>query len=72
MDNEPIVITGEENTRMASLIALKGALRLETRGMRRRGRSALAIANEAMGTHYRTAATAFPEYVKWLDGKMGR
>jgi hypothetical protein len=37
---------GEENTRMASVLALRAALALEIKGMRRHGRSARTIAQE--------------------------
>ncbi len=37
-DNDGVtVISGEDNVRMASMLALRGALKLETRGMQRRG-----------------------------------
>jgi hypothetical protein len=41
-----MVITGKENIANFRLITLRGALRLELRGMKRRGRSAYAIIKE--------------------------
>ena len=41
-----MVITGKENIAKVRLISLRGALRLELRGMKRRGRSAYAIIKE--------------------------
>ena len=66
-NNEPVVITGEENIRLAGLLALRGALRIQAvTGIRRYGRSALQIANERMGTRYRTAQAAYPAFDAWL------
>jgi hypothetical protein len=59
-------ITGSENIELARLLALRGALRLEVRGMRRHGRSARVIANEAMGTAHRTARAAYVAFDAWL------
>jgi hypothetical protein len=70
-----ITITGADNIRAASLIALRGALRLEVRGLKRRGRSARAIANEHMGTNLRTAKATYPVFDAWLvaqyPGRIG-
>lgn len=44
-----IMVTGAEDIELFRLIALKGALKLENMGMRRRGRSALSIAKEFLG-----------------------
>jgi hypothetical protein len=41
-------VTGEEQTRMASILALRMALSLEVKGMKRRGRSARTIAQELL------------------------
>jgi len=61
-----ITITGAENIEAASLLALRGALRLEVAGMKRHGRPARVIANERMGTSFRTAARAYPAFDAWL------
>jgi hypothetical protein len=61
-----IVITGADNIEMARLIAIRGALRLEVRGMSRRGRSARALANEAMGTNIRTKLGTYLAFNEWL------
>jgi len=44
-----VIITGEDNIRRARLIVLKHALRLEIKGMRRRGRSAYSIIKSELG-----------------------
>lgn len=44
-----MMITGKENIQNSRLLILRSALRLEVRGMKRRGRSAYAIAKEEFG-----------------------
>lgn len=68
-NNGTVVITGAEDTEAASRIALRGALRMEARGMKRHGRSARVIANEVMGTKYGTARKAYEAFDKWLTAK---
>lgn len=48
-EREATVISGEANTRMASVLALRSALKLEAKGMKRHGRSARTIAAEMLG-----------------------
>jgi hypothetical protein len=68
-----IVIEGEEQVRMASRLALRGALKLEAMTSMRmsRGRSALAIVNELLGTRYRTALVAYPAMDTWITDRLG-
>jgi hypothetical protein len=54
-----MMITGAENIEMVRVLAVRGALRLETRGLRRRGRSARVLANEITGRSDRTAVAAY-------------
>jgi hypothetical protein len=71
-DIHPTVITGEENIRLFSLIALRGALKLETKGLKRSGgRSARAIANEYMGTNIKTSKATYKAYDAWLAENYG-
>jgi hypothetical protein len=65
-DSEPVVITGAGNIEAARLLAIRGALRLEARGMKKRGPSARSLANEVMGTSYRSARVTYTEYDQWL------
>lgn len=51
MKDEIITITGADGIKYAHLAALKGALKLEGLGLKRRGRSALAIAKEEFGLY---------------------
>lgn len=44
-----MTITGKENIENFRLLTLRSALRLEVRGMKRRGRSAYAIVKEEFG-----------------------
>jgi len=44
-----MMITGKENIENFRLLTLRSALRLEVRGMKRRGRSAYAIVKEEFG-----------------------
>lgn len=71
MTDESIMITGEDNIRIASYIALRGALKLETKGFKRHGRSARAIANGHMGTNIRTSAKTYEAFDKWLADNYG-
>lgn len=66
-----ITISGAADIEKASLIALRGALKLEVRGMRRRGRSARAIANKRMATEFRTARRAYEAFDAWLVENYG-
>lgn len=66
-----ITVTGAANIEKASLAALRGALRLETKGLKRHGRSARTIANERMGTSYRTAVQTYEAFNKWLVKNYG-
>jgi hypothetical protein len=63
---EAIVITGAENIRKASYLALRSALKLEVKGFKRRGRSARVIANEAMGTRISTSRKTYEAFNTWL------
>jgi hypothetical protein len=42
------VITGVESIRLVQMLAWRGALHLETKGLRRRGRSVLSIVKQQM------------------------
>lgn len=44
-----VVVTGEEDIAWVQLLRLRGALKLETLGMTRRGRSAYSIVKERFG-----------------------
>lgn len=63
---QPTIITGRENIEIARLLAVRGALKLETKGLKRHGRSARVLANEAMGTNFKTAKKTHTEFNKWL------
>jgi len=59
------VVTGEA-IGVARLLAIRSALSLEIKGLGRRGRSARALANEAMGTNIKTARATYTAFNKWL------
>jgi len=71
MTDEPVVISGPERVRIASMLALRSALKLETKGFKRRGRSARAIANEYMGTNHRTSVATYSAFNTWLVETYG-
>ena len=48
------------------LLTLKGMLKLEAKGMKRRGPSALSIVKAETGLKARTAAAMLPLYIDWL------
>jgi len=49
LEGGAVVVTGPEDIALVQLLAIKGALRLETVGLKRRGRSALSICKERFG-----------------------
>lgn len=55
------VITGEKAIRFFGLLALRGALTLEVRGMRRSGRPASVVARELLGSRTRSKAALLVE-----------
>jgi hypothetical protein len=57
--SETIVITGPEHIERYRWLAVRTALKLEIRGLRRHGRSARQIANEITGQNHRTAVQAY-------------
>lgn len=62
------VITNPQHIERLSVVALKGALGAQVRGMKlSRGRSALAIAQARGLTTKRTAKGALADVVKWLE-----
>jgi hypothetical protein len=66
------VITGEDNVRMASILALRGALKLEVAGMTRHGRSARTIAQELLELPGRpTARTVYKALNKYITDRLG-
>jgi hypothetical protein len=56
-----IILDQPEQIAAAQVLALRGALKLEARGMKRRGRSALSIARDRGLTKKRTAAGALAD-----------
>ena len=72
-DDSGTVISGEGRTEVASLLALRGALKLETRGMRRSRRpTARQIANEITGQNHRTAVGAYEALNAHIVEKLGK
>jgi hypothetical protein len=49
------------------LLALRSMLKLEAKGMKRRGPSALSIVKAETGLKARTAAAMLPLFEAWLD-----
>ncbi len=71
-DDGIVTVTGRERIENIRLITLRGALKLEiTTGMLRssRGRSTLALVNEAMGTGYRRKREAYEAFNLYLTGR---
>jgi hypothetical protein len=61
MKNQTIVIDTPEGINFAHLLALKGALRLESLGLKRRGQSALTIYKRHYNPKCRTIKAALAE-----------
>ncbi len=55
-----------EKIRAFQLLALKGALKLESKGMKRHGRSALSAVKAEFGIKGRTAAEVLPKFEQVL------
>jgi hypothetical protein len=69
--SEGFIITGAENIEKASLMALRAALKLEVRGMKRRGRPASVIVRERTGSTTRDKAKLYTEFNAWLEDNYG-
>lgn len=65
-ENGITVVTGAASIEGARLLAVRSALKLEVSGMKRRGRPARVLANEAMGTNIRTARATYAAFDAWL------
>lgn len=63
------VITGE-HIALFRLFALRGALRLETLGMKRRGRPASVIVREVTGLKTRDKKKLLAEFEAWIEAKQ--
>ena len=72
VESGAIVITGRENIECARWLAVRSALKLETRGMRRSsGRSARQLANAITGQNHRTARAAYDALNVHIVATMG-
>jgi hypothetical protein len=66
------ILDTPEQIEAASILALRGALRLESRGMKMsRGRSALSIARDRGLTTKRTAKGALEDVSKYIADNYG-
>ena len=63
------IITTPEDISAYRLLAIKGALKLESLGMTSRGPSALSIVRKEHGIKARTAKDALPLYIELLKEK---
>jgi len=63
---ETTVLHTTEQIYAFRLLTLRSMLKLETKGMKRRGPSALAIVKAETGLKARTAAAMLPLYTAWL------
>lgn len=66
------MITGKDGIRFVQLLALKGALRLESLGMKRRGPSALSIAKGITGLKTRDYAAQIARIQVLIDEANGK
>ena len=64
-----IICNTPESIMAFRLLALKGALKLEIFGMKRRGPSAFSIIKMETGLKARTAKELLPLYCQWLTEK---
>jgi hypothetical protein len=64
-----IAITSPEDIAAYRLLAIKGALKLESLGMKSRGPSALSVVKKEFGIKARNAKEALPLYIAILKEK---
>lgn len=64
-----IVCDTPQDIEAYQLLALKGALKLETIGMKRRGQSAFAVVKRITGLKAGSAKKLLPLYEEWLREK---
>lgn len=67
--SEMIVCDTPEMIEAFKLLSLKGALKLESIGLKRRGPSALSEVKKITGIKARSAADMLPKYIAWLEEK---
>jgi hypothetical protein len=73
MENDgTIVITGPERIEGARILAVRSALKLETKGLKRRGRSARQLANDITGHNNRTAVKAYASLNTYIVEHYGQ
>lgn len=65
----PIILDTPAAIAAYRFLALRAMLKMEARGMKRRGRSALAIVKAETGIKARTAAAMLPLYETWLQDR---
>lgn len=71
-NGEGFAITEASKIYVARLLTIRMALKLEAKGYRRsRGRSARVLANEVMGTKFRTAKDAYAAFDAYLVDNYG-
>jgi hypothetical protein len=68
---ESFMLTGDDIDR-ARWLAVRSALKLETKGLKRGGRSARQLANEITGKNDRTAKAAYASLDEFITGKLGQ
>ena len=66
---DTLVLDTPEQIEAFRLLTLKAMLKLEAKGMKRRGPSALALVRAATGLKARTASAMLPLYVAWLTDR---
>lgn len=71
MSERIIVADTSEKIEAYGLLALKGALKLEALGMKRRGTSAFKQAKSISGLTARSAKELSPKFNAWVDTYLG-
>ena len=61
-----MILTSPDQIEAYRLLTLKGELKLQALGMKRRGPSALSLVRKKTGLKARTAADMLPKYESWL------
>lgn len=69
--NQNIILDTPAQIEAAQVLALRAALRLETRGLKRRGRSATTIVREMGLTKARTASKALEDVNAYISKHYG-
>lgn len=71
LDDGTVVITSAAGIERFRLLAIRGRLGLETKGLKFKGGSMRKTANEMMGTNHRTLRATYAAFNEWCEREHG-